>query len=152
MKTDFVIRSSKGSDLPFIYSTWLESYRYDSNFGKSHRNTIFFEDYRKVVDLILLNSETLVAASSEEPDIIYGYLVKEKHNVLHYIFVKGPFRRWGVGSALFTKAFPEESLPVSYTHKTYMSIPILEKIDNNKLLFRGSSLLKSLEDGDKQHA
>ncbi len=68
------------------------------------------------------------------------------------MFVKGPFRRWGIGTALFSNAFKEDSLPVVYTHKTYMSIPILEKIDNNKLLFRGSSLLKSLEDGDTQHA
>lgn len=145
----YEIRLANGNDLPFIYATWLESYRYDSHFGKSHRNSIFFEDYRKVVDLLLQRSQVYVAVSNDDPDIIYGYLIKEIPNTLHYIFVKGPFRRWGIASALYAQAFNGCLLPVQYTHKTYTAIPVIDKL-GDRLLFRGTSLLKSFE-GDNDH-
>lgn len=149
--TQYEIRLANGNDLPFIYATWLESYRYDSHFGKSHRNNIFFEDYRKVTDLLLQNSDVFVAASTDDPDIIYGYLVKEQPNTLHYVFVKGPFRRWGIAKALFFAAFGAiENRPVYYTHKTYTAMPVIDKLGDS-LLFRGTALLKSFE-GDDEHA
>lgn len=145
----YEIRLATGNDLPFIYATWLESYRYDSNFGKSHRNNVFFEDYRKVVDLLLQDSEVFIAADSSDPDIIYGYLVREGTKRCHYAFVKGPFRRWGIAATLFKHAFGALTTPVEYTHKTYTVIPILDKL-NDRLLFRGTALLKSFE-GDESH-
>lgn len=142
----FNIREATGNDLPFIYATWLESYRYDSNFGKSHRNTIFFEDYRKVVDLLLSTSQVFVAVAENDPDIIYGYLVSEGNQTLHYVFTKGPFRRWGIADALFDHAFKNKS-PVEYTHKTYSIMPIIDKFPD-RFTFRGTLLLKSLEGED----
>lgn len=146
----YEIRLANGNDLPFIYATWLESYRYDSNFGKSHRNNIFFQDYRKVVDLLLQISNVFVAASKDDPDIIYGYIAAQNVGpTLHYIFVKGPFRRWGIGTALFDHVFPARHYPIQYTHKTYTAIPLIDKL-GDRLLFRGTSLLKSFE-GDDDH-
>lgn len=142
----FNIRMATGDDLPFIYATWLESYRYDSNFGKSHRNNIFFEDYRKVVDLLLQESDVFVACDQDDPHVIYGYLAREGCQTLHYAFTKGPFRRWGIASALYEHAFGT-TRPVFYTHKTYSVIPILDKFPDT-FLFRGTSLLKSLEEED----
>lgn len=137
----FDIRDARGDDLNFIYATWLESFRYDSYFGKSHRNTIFFNDYRKVVDRLLDRSSVLVACVKDEPGTILGYLVHEPDQ-LHYVFVKGAFRRLGIGRGLFDKAFPGQHV-IEFTHKTFSAIPILEK--TSRLNFRGTALLKQGE-------
>ena|SRR5271165_6383887 len=147
MSAKFNIRIALPADLPFIYATWLESFRYDSNFGKSHRNNIFFEDYRKVVDLLLQISDIFVAVDQDDTNQIYAYLVRECPNTLHYVFTKGPFRRWGIAGALFEHAFGKRDYPVEYTHKTYTVIPIVDKFPD-KFLFRGSKLLKSFEGDD----
>lgn len=144
----YEIREVTGEDIPFIYATWLESYRYDSNFGKSHRNNVFFNDYPRVIDLLLNESDVFVAASKDDANIIYGYLVRQNPSTLHYAFVKGPFRRWGIFSNLLDHAFPIKENQITYTHKTYTFIPIIDKF-SSRLIFRGTALLKSFE-GDKK--
>jgi hypothetical protein len=138
MELEITIRDANPDDINFIYSTWLESYRYDSYFGKSHRNTIFFNDYRKVIDRLLEISKTIVACDPSETSVIYGYLTFEP-SVLHYAFTKGPFKRLGVFTTLFNAAFP--SGPVEYTHRTYDALPII--IKNERLTHRATLLLKT---------
>lgn len=137
---EFDIRDAIDEDIPFIYATWLESYRYDSYFGKSHRNTIFFNDYKKVLDKILLESHVSVACVKEAPDTILGYMVHEP-GVLHYVFVKGPFRRLKIATGLFNYAF--DNPYITYTHKTYTVVPIIQRMDT--LTYRGTSLLNKGE-------
>lgn len=134
----FNIRDACGDDIPFIYATWLESYRYDSYFGKSHRNGVFFSDYRKVIDKLLNDSKVIVACVQDEPGAILGYMVFEP-SVLHYVFVKGAFRRLGVATGLCRHAFVSDA-PLTFTHKTYTCLPIIEKTD--RLTYRGTALLK----------
>lgn len=114
---DFKIRPALGDDLPFIYSTWLNSYAY-SRMAKEHHLTIYYQDYKRVIDGILERSDVSVACKQDEDNLIFSYLVKEK-NLLHYCFTKGPFTRLGLASALLHQAFPDGH-HIFYTHKTSM--------------------------------
>lgn len=137
------IRPARGSDLNFIYSTWLDSYRYDSKLGKSHKNSIFFENYRHVIDHIFSKPDTTttIACIKEDQNTILGYIVSEP-KILHYIYTKGAFRRFGIAKSLAFEAFKDFTHleNISHTHETYTAAPILDKypalIHNNLLLYK----------------
>ena len=120
--TNFVTRLVQPEDIPFLYSTWLNSYRNDSETGLSVRKSIFFESYRLILDYILQKNTTkvLVACKPDEPNVIYGYMVAEpSDNVLHYVFVKEAFQRFGIANSLQQQLFPNTSSgTVTITHRT----------------------------------
>src|ERR1017187_7149175 len=125
MTQDFHIRPVQGDDIPFIYSTWLRSFRNDSFVGLSVKKNVFFDNYQLILDRILSksNTKTLVACKIDEPNVIYGYLVAEPNeSVLHYAFVKESFWGLGIAKALFHAAFGAEGAvstsAVSITHRT----------------------------------
>lgn len=111
------IRSATGRDLSFIYDTWLNVFRYDSPLGKSCRNSVFFAEYKLVIDRILSESETLIAHAPEDENLIFAYLTHNK-NILHFAFCKEAFRRLGITKALFVKAFGDELAKIDYSHRT----------------------------------
>ena len=137
-ETEWDIRLSQGGDLPFIYTTWMKSYRYDSLIGQSCRNSIFFPFYNKVIDYILLQPDTqvLVACSKEEPEVIFAYMVTQGE-ILHYVFTKEAFRRQGIAKSLYEAA----NAPKIYSQKTFQSRPIIEK-NEDALTFNPFLLFK----------
>ena len=124
--SNWIIRKAKGSDLPFIYSTWVDSFRYDSSLGKSCRNSIFFPNYNQVVDHILTqpDTEVLVSVKPDSDETIFGYLVHQG-SVFHYAFTKEAFRKRGIAKSLFLHAggVPEST----FTHRTFEFDPIFKK-------------------------
>lgn len=133
------IREAKGKDLSFIYSTWVNSYRYGSSLGKSCRNSIFFPEYNRIVDAILEKPRTkiLVATTPEDPDTILGYLVHDP-DVIHYVFVKEVFRKMGIARSLFHQSGRASAAVI--THRTFEMDEILKKhpdlIYNPFILFK----------------
>lgn len=121
------IRIACGEDLNFLYSTWLNSYRCDSLIGRSTKKSIFFDEYKRVLDSILsaTKTETLIACLPQDEKVILGYLVFEE-GILHYVFTKQDFRRMGIARSLFSVAFGDGvSLP-SHTHLTRTGREILK--------------------------
>jgi hypothetical protein len=109
----FKYREADAKDIPFIYSTWLDSYRYDSDIGKSCRNIIFFNNYRFIIDELLENSKTLVACIPDDPEVIFGFMTVEG-KYLHYAYTKHSFQRLGIANDLYKL----HDSPTYYTHKT----------------------------------
>jgi hypothetical protein len=132
----FKFRDGIKTDINFIYKTWLDSYRYDSDLGKQCRNSIFFPQYQLIIDSILYNdAKVLVCCKPDEEDIIFGYIIYEP-DILHYIFVKQAFQNLGIGMQLYRKA----QSPKIYTHKTNNFLNFSnrnEMIYNPFLLFKG---------------
>jgi hypothetical protein len=128
-KADFDIRKANPDDIAYIYATWLNSYRQDSAIGKSCRTSIFFENYRLVIDSILAdkNTQVLIACHSEIPSVIYGYICFTKRS-LHYAFTKEAFRELGIAKALVDKSDQQFK---QHTHKTLMSEKINHGITHN---------------------
>ena len=96
----FGIRELVGSDVPFIFRSWITSYR-RSAFAKGIRDRVYFAHQHRLIEAILRRGRVRVAYVLNDPDTIIGYLVlTEEPNVLHYAFVKSPFRREHVLTSL----------------------------------------------------
>ena len=113
---DFIIREPKASDFNFIHSTFLKSVHKESKLGKSVTASVFFPEFSKVIDYILNNQTVIVACSSENDDIILGYLIHDDETV-YFAFVKLAFRRLHIGRDLLFHAFAGKQ-SVQYTFNT----------------------------------
>lgn len=134
----WILREPKKTDIPFIYQTWLNSFRYDS-WSKATAKSVFFDHYKLVIDEILSNSKTLIACLPEDEDIILGYLVYESQ-IIHYIFVKNDFRKYGIAANLVNHSMDLEQ-PITITHRTKTALPIL---NNKNWIFNPFKLYKGV--------
>jgi hypothetical protein len=120
--TPFKVRPAYLEDVPFIFATWLRSYRHSSTFAKKISNEIYYSRHHLVIDLILKRegSKVLVAHPEEDPDIILGYVVTEVQadgaEVVHYTYVKKSFRRMGIAEGLWKEL--DKSKDYAFTHYT----------------------------------
>lgn len=104
-----LIRSMEPEDQDFIFNSWIKSY-YSLN--EHLRNYSPFDYYvgiqHKIIEFILNSPsyEIGVACSEEDISHIYGYVVYEpmKRTILHYLYVKYPYRKLGIGTKLFRHA------------------------------------------------
>lgn len=105
---DIDIKRATNDTIPFVYSTWLYCFRYYSYFCKRIKNSIFFKNHHKLLDNIISQSSTqiLIAHSSEEPEVILGYIVYElmPHETIHFIYVKNSFRKFGIAKSLLKES------------------------------------------------
>lgn len=99
----FKTRPSKVSDIGFIYSTWLKSYKYDSPLTKYTKQDLFYKQHQKILDKLLSspNVTIVIACHDQDEDLNFGYIVYEP-SIIHYIYVKGPFRGYGIAKKLLS--------------------------------------------------
>lgn len=119
-EVEIAIRAAIKGDEPLIYSSWLKSYRANSAFSKRIRTDIFFSNHHQVIEAILSRPTTrmLVATVADDPDTILGWFVFDLAGpVLHYVYVKEPFRHWGIATSLVTASGLDLSSAV-FTHLT----------------------------------
>lgn len=131
MNQDLHIRLANPNDIAFIYATWLNNYHYDSALGKECKDSIFFREYREVIDHILGSNDTKVAVASLQNDeaTIFGYMVYESGPTpcIHYVFIKENFRELGIAKQLFKFFSTNQSIKHIYSHKTSYVADILKK-------------------------
>lgn len=119
------IRPMIEKDFPFVISTWLKSYRYNSPFGKKLKNAIYFKFHHAIAERVLKRQScrVYIGCSREDPDIILGYIIfelldtPEAFNIVHYIYTKESFRKLGIAARLFNKTNIDLD-KVSFTHWT----------------------------------
>ena len=99
------IRGPLPDDEGFIYNSWLKSLHESSPWAKYIRSQIFYNNHKKVLAKILSESGVLIACNPEMPDQIFGYGVYQPSSggvaVIHYLYVKHPYRKLGIGKELF---------------------------------------------------
>jgi len=123
------MRDATDSDIAFIFSSWLKSFR-NGLMNKMVDNSIYFAEHHKVVERILARAKLTLAVNPEAPEDIYGYICHEKiDNIfcLHYVYVKQPFRRRGVMKALMNTAEHDFKTAGVYSHSNYTTPIIMEK-------------------------
>lgn len=108
----FDLRPGMAADQNFIFATWLRSYKHSSQFARRVPDRLFYKFHQAAIARILgRGAETLVCTPPGEPELILGYSVREGVT-LHFVYVKKPFRRRGIGLALLRPA------PELFTHWT----------------------------------
>ena len=93
------IREGQPTDTHFICGTWLPGLYYGNPFYREIDRVAFFENYIIAVQYILKKSHVLIACLNEDPDVILGYAVFNG-NVLHWVYVKKPWRNIGIAKKL----------------------------------------------------
>jgi hypothetical protein len=98
-----VIRPPDLTDKSFIFNSWLKSYR-GSAFAKNQCNEVYYNNYKKIVERALVRSMVAVACNPDDYTQVYGYIVYEvlpaDNTVVHYIYVKFPYRRFKIAESL----------------------------------------------------
>jgi hypothetical protein len=99
-----VIREVTNDDLPFVYSTWLRSYRYNSQFARKLTNKVYYEWHHKAIERILARGATCsIICDEHDRNVVFGYLVWElagPHAIIHFAYVKKAFRNLGLMNQL----------------------------------------------------
>jgi GNAT superfamily N-acetyltransferase len=94
------------SDLSFIYSSWLKSFK-GSRFAKPIDADKYYAAQHDLVEAALKRSKVVVACNHEDQSQIYGWVCVEPHcqyPIVHYVYVKHPYRSLGIGKALLEEA------------------------------------------------
>jgi hypothetical protein len=117
-------RKAEAKDNPFILASWLNHYKNYSYFAKRIKNDVYYGAHERVIKLILARKSchVLIAYTPAEPDVILGFIVYEDSlwpdPVVHFVYVKKPFRRFGIAREL-VKASGLENKRIQFTHWTY---------------------------------
>lgn len=105
----YQIRLARPEDFNFVANSYLKSYRTAPE-TKPMINEIYFPEYKSRLEHMARTGTILVACASTDEDQIFGYIIVGelgKYPLLHYIYVKFPFRHVGIGKALLYAALPE---------------------------------------------
>lgn len=125
--TLFNLRPAEPNDANFIINSWLKRYR-DAVSKKLVTDKVFYATQHDIIYKILQRPElyATVACSKDDENHIYGYCISEDLTklvpdlvILHWCYVKGPVRRFGIAKALIADAVKEHKL-VHFTHKTHL--------------------------------
>ena len=122
MSSLFQLRPAEAKDRNFILNSWLRRYR-DAISARLVTDAVYYRIQHEVITKILdrPNLLTVVACNPEDPMQIYGYLVAEVLDdllLVHWTYVKGPFRRFGVAKAMLAQ-LPAAG-KVQHTHRTHL--------------------------------
>jgi ribosomal protein S18 acetylase RimI-like enzyme len=118
-KLTIKVRRALEADAPFIFNSWLKSYRF-GDLARNCDNAVYFNEHHKVIERLLKRCETFIACAESDPATIYGYICFERVEgmlVVHYVYVKHTFRNMGIAKELMkeTAHVPEQTAAL-YTH------------------------------------
>lgn len=121
-KTDLIdVRPYASEDKNFILATWLRGLYYGDTWYREIKKSIFMANYHNFLEIILSrpNTSISVACLKDEPSVILGYAVMRNDKpVLHWVFVKKPWRSIGISKLLI----PADTQSVSHLTKTGLGI------------------------------
>ena len=121
---DITIRAASKGDSDFIFATWLRAYRYGSDFICTIPEGVYFKHQHDAIEVILRRSNVLVATPKDDLTLIVGYMCHQPE-VIHFVYVKKPFRQMGIATELLRAAGLSSRATV--THWTKGAEPILAK-------------------------
>jgi hypothetical protein len=124
---DFDIRPGAPDDQAFIFTTWLKCMSRESDFAKHILPDLFMRTHHGVAERALDRSSVHVAHAMGEESVILGYLVTEgSGGMVHFAYVKRPFRRSGIFRALLDSAGVDTDR-CRFTHLTRDAEAVLQR-------------------------
>lgn len=122
------LRAPRPGDMPFILDSWQRSFS-RSPFAGVVPNSKWMETARTLVSALLARGAKLVVACNpEDEDQILGWACAEEDDrkcVVHYVYVKDPYRKDGLSTELLGALLPvePEEKPTFYTHRQAADTP-----------------------------
>lgn len=133
--SNIIIREATDKDINFITSSWLKSYK-ESDFSKQIHPHVFFKKHEEHIKKKFKDSKIFILCDKLEPSSILAYICYEdfsEFNVLHFMYVKRPFRKFGLANILYETYLKDKDL--IYTHKTYIVQELYSKHKNDRTHF-----------------
>jgi hypothetical protein len=111
------------SDFNFVKKTFLEGLYFGNEFFNIIPKTIFFDNYKKIADQLIMNSVVSVSCSIADEDVIQGYSIVSKDlQALTWVHVKKKWRKGGIGKALLPPNLK------SYNHFSTVGMALRNKL------------------------
>lgn len=114
----------------FVISTWASSYKHSHFAG-----LVSSEDWAAVMHAqlgkLLDRPATRVFVACDAPAFLYGHIVGDVSSVMpvvHYVYVKDPYREAGYARGLFAALGVDPTRPFIYTCRTSMVVRLTDKI------------------------
>ena len=110
MNVPFRIREKIASDDNFILNSWLKSYK---DVERIIPHDIYFRSHAKIIQSALGKAKIFMAVAEDDPNQIIGYVCYETQPllptipVLHYVYVKYPYRHLGIAKALVNPIYKD---------------------------------------------
>jgi len=123
-------RDATQKDIPFITSTWLNAC-WNSKKYKDMKKTTFMEGHHKAIQKRMSDFSCVVACNPDDPYVIYGYIVYNRPETLHFSYVKGSFRGLSICKQLIKEAFGKDLRAMNITHMTEYSNEVGKKYELN---------------------
>lgn len=118
------IRTASSGDLGFIIKSWVNSNFAGSVLARRQGKKTYYPAMYELVRRFIDRGEIAVACSLDDPDHVLGFMAYEFRDqglCVHYIYVKGSFRKLKVGQFIFDticQSEPDQSKKLSYSHVT----------------------------------
>lgn len=123
------VRPALEADAAFIFNSWLKSFR-DKGLAKPVCNEVYFSEQHKLVEKLLKRCTTVIACNPTDPASIYGWACFERVEgtfVLHYAYVKQPFRGLGLAKEILAEAKHDWQTAGLFTHWTTSALKLHQK-------------------------
>lgn len=98
------IRGKIAEDIPYLTSTWLRSNR-DSAAARFLGNDVYYGNHHGIIERLWADPGVtwMVLCYARNPNFILGWMCAEATDrgpVVHYVYVRPEFRRWGFARRL----------------------------------------------------
>ena len=115
------LRHLSDSDRGWVVTSWLRCV-VDGE-GKSLPRAIAYRLYEPSIKQLIDRSVIVVACLPEDPDVILGWVaIEAERSALHFVHVKGRWRRLGVASKLL-EDLSEQALSYSFPFPSWWVVP-----------------------------
>lgn len=112
-KMPLKLRLAREGDRNFIYNSWLKQME-GAYVTHGIPKRIYYAIHPEIITDLLQCSKTIMAVNPEDDDHIYGYITffpdyENNRLIMHFVFVKSSYRKFGVATALKQSMYDLES-------------------------------------------
>lgn len=120
------IRAGLESDQSLIFASFLRGLYYDNKFYNMIPKDDFMATYKEAIKALLTKCEIRVACLVDDPDVIVGYSLVSPAS-LHWVYVKKPWRKQGIGKLLVPV------IPPFFSHFSTLGLSLKESKNYNTI-------------------
>lgn len=129
LRTQIRFREPNQGDVNFLFNSWLKSHRTSSQVqGIMH--PVYYSQQHLLIEGLLSTCKVIVACNADDTMQIYGYICygdAEGHPLVHYVYVKQPYRRLGLANLLFEEAKIDPKAAFFGSHRPGPGFKTLER-------------------------
>ena len=127
-----ILRDLEEPDVGFVIKSWLES----NLKNKATTISIYEKEHRDLIKHVIAHDKvtTEVICLKEDEDHIIGFICYESPIILHYIYIKYPFRHLGIATNAINSCLSGDIIIThKFKHKYYTYNPylLMRRYENN---------------------